>query len=184
MVKKVAVALFISLHTIIAYSYNWDSIADSITVCQKKVCPSLYHNKVDTYAKLRKCNYIAQKLIPSANEGDTVIFMEHYYQGKDEIKVSFWSKGKLDSYINYDKFLNLNNDVSLSYFSFYSRWLCNIWDVSTIREEENNHPVSKNVYVMATRLIFKTDNKIDIDCLFFRCFYYHPRDNDYIGPFI
>lgn len=179
--KRIAVIIIFSWHMISSYSYDWNSIADSISVCQKRVSPSWCYYDIDRYMLLRIDQRIMDNYAQQINTGDTIMFMEHFSAYKDELYVSFWIKGKPDTYLAYDKNLNINKEIGYSCFSFYSRMLCNRWDISSIRKEEYEHPIQKDVYIMATRVIIEADNKINTDCLFFKCFYYPPRDNCYIG---
>ena len=110
--------------------------------------------------------------------------MEHFSAYKDELYVSFWIKGNPDSYLTYDKYLNINKDIGYGCFSFYSRMLCNRWDISSIRKEEYEHPIQKEVYVMSTRVILQTNNNYKIECVFFKQFYYHQGDDCFVGKII
>ena len=118
------------------------------------------------------------------NTGDTIIYMEHFSSYKDELYVSFWIKGKPDSYLTYDKHININKDLEYGCFSFYSRMLCNRWDISSIRKEEQEHPIQKDVYIMATRVILQTKNNYKIECVFFKRFYDLQGENCFVGRII
>lgn len=166
------------------YAYDWFSIADSIANCQKRVSPSWCYYDINRYMLLRKYRYVMKNYTQQINTGDTIIFMEHFSSYKDELYVSFWIKGKPDSYLTYDKNLNINKDIGLSCFSYYSRMLCNKWDVSSIRKEEHEHPIQKDVYIMATRVILQTRNNYKIECVFFKQFYDFQRDNCFVGRII
>ena len=180
MVKRLLLLVLICISCNI-YAYDWFNLADSIVKYQKRVSPSWCNYDIDRYMSLRKNQHVIDNYAQQINTGDTIIYMEHFSAYKDELYVSFWIKGKPDSYLTYDKYLNINKDIGYGYFSFYSRMLCNRWDVSSIRKEEYEHPIQKGVYVMATRVILKKSNSYNIECIFFKCFYYPVRDDNYIG---
>lgn len=175
--------LFLSLNNIYSYDwkYDWNEIADSIASKQKKECDSIYYNKIEIYKNLRKGYSIRKYADSTIVEGDTIIIMEYHNPYKSATNCVTWIKSKPSSFITYDKYLNINRDITICYWSFYMRNLCNDWNITEIRKEELAHPSKplspdNKAYIMATRIVVKPDKQYTIDTVFFEHFVLYPRD--------
>lgn len=162
------------------YPYNWTEISDSIAKQQKEMSDSVFHYKVDAYRDLRK-HYGIRKYIDSMIViGDTLIIMEyHRPQVSGSLNITMWIKGKQNSFMTHGEHGDYKRDFTTCFWSIYSRKLCENWDVAQIRKEESEHPEEPSYLrstVMATRVIFKTEEEFSIDVLSFGYFYLYPRD--------
>lgn len=164
-----------------SYSYDWDLIADSIASRQKAISDSVYHYKIDVYKDQRKGYSIRRYMDSTIVEGDTAIIMEYHNPWKFSTNCVIWIKGKPNSFLSYDKYLNKNRDFTVCYWSIYMRELCNDWNIGQIRKEEHDHPRKildplNETHIIATRVIFKPHCEFLIDSMLFGYFYLYPRD--------
>lgn len=160
-------------------AYNWKIIADSIASRQKEVCDSYYFHRIDRYKDKRKGYTIRRYIDSTVVKGDTVILMDYYKMFKISLNCTIWVKGKPNSFLTYDEFGHFNRDFTICFWPIYMRKLCEDWNISEIRKEEREHPEypeEKQVYVMATRVIIKSEDEFSVDVIFFRSFRLYPRD--------
>lgn len=183
--KKIGILLIMLFTSNSIYSYDWkydwNEIADSIAIKQKEVCDSMFFYKIDLYKSLRKGYSIRKYADSTIVEGDTIIIMEYHNPYKSTTNCVTWIKSKPSSFITYDKYLNINRDVTICYWSFYMRRLCNDWNIEEIRKEELVHPYEpmspdNKAYILATRVVLKPHKQYNIDTVFFGHFILLSRD--------
>jgi hypothetical protein len=180
MKRTVLIIVTLLFENQLIFANNWLIIADSIASKQKKICDSVYYNKIDIYKDLRKRYSLRKHLDSTVVVGDTVIFMEYHHPFKLGTHCTMWVKGKPNSFLTYNKYNIHHRDITLCYWSSYCRKLCEEWNVSMIREEESKHPRSaqdyQKTYIMTTRVIIPSEDSFYVDTIFFEEFYLYPRD--------
>ena len=157
------------------YSYNWDVIADSIAAAQSKVTSHWYAGSINTFKYTRKTEGHISFFDSVSCVGDTLFFLEDHVYMKPTKLTTFWVKNNPASFTTYGFSDVLNHDMEFCpYDGFDSlKDLCERWDTLSIRRLEKERAIfydSKEIFIMATRLILRPDEKFSVDCIFFREF--------------
>lgn len=176
MKTKLLLIALVSFLSISAYSYDWDEITDSIASQQKDKTGVEFHSKIETYKRIRKTQRIKEHYDSTFTVGDTIIIMEYHNPYKEATHSALWVKGNSQSFITYNRHIDIHKDYFLCFFSLYMRKLCEEWNLVQIKKEELENPPQKPSYVISTRLILKHSNKYVIETVFFQHFYSYPRD--------
>lgn len=182
--KKILTLLLLSLLCANAYSFDWNRLSDSIAEKQKSVSDTVFYRNIDKYRDMRKYFSLRRYLDSTIVVGDTLIIMEfHRPYIPGALNITMWIKGKPESFMTYGEYGDYNRDFTMCFWSIYSRKLCENWDIAKIREEEREHPSQiepftyKRATVIATRVIFRSEDDFFIDTISFGDFRLYPRDD-------
>lgn len=181
--KKILALLWVFLLCTNAYSFDWKTLSDSIAEKQKSASDTVFYRKIDKYREMRKYFSTRRYLDSTIAVGDTLIIMEfHRPYIPSALNITMWVKGKPESFMTCGEYGDCYRDFTICFWSVFQRKLCENWDVAKIREEERNHPYPaepfayKRATIIATRVIFQSEDIFLIDAISFGDFRLFPRD--------